>query len=78
MYGLPKLHKVKDSCPLPPFRPIVSSIGTYNYQLVKYLCNLLTPAISYDHCTRDSFTFADEIQKIRHPSLFGVSFDIEG
>ena len=24
MYGLPKLHKVKDSCPLPPFRPIVS------------------------------------------------------
>ena len=72
-----KLHKVIDSCPLPLFRPIVSSIGTYNYQLVKYLCNLLTPAISYDNCTKDSFTFADEIQKIRHPSLFGVSFDIE-
>ena len=77
MYGLPKLHKVKDSCPLPPFRPIVSSIGTYNYQLAKYLCNLLTPAISYDHCTKDLFTFADEIQKVRHPSLFMVSFDIE-
>ena len=26
IYGLPKLHKVKDSCALPPFRPIVSSI----------------------------------------------------
>ena len=78
MYGLPKLHKVKDSCPLPPFRPIVSSTGTHNYQLAKYLCNLLTPAISYDHCTKDSFTFAEEIQKVRHPSLFMVSFDIEG
>ena len=28
MYGLSKLRKVKDSCPLPPFRSIVSSIGT--------------------------------------------------
>ena len=27
IYGLPKLHKVKDSCLLPPFRRIVSSIG---------------------------------------------------
>ena len=77
MYGLSKLHKAIDSCSLPPLRPIVSSIGTYNYQLAKYLCNLLTPAISYDHCTKDSFTFADEIQKVRHPSLFMVSFDIE-
>ena len=77
MYGLPKLHKVKDSCPLPPFRPIVSSIGTYNNELAKYLCNFLTPAISYDHCTKESFTFAEEIQNVRHPSLFMVSFDIK-
>ena len=77
MYGFPKLHKVIDSSLLPPFRPIVSSIGTYNYQLAKYLCNLLTPAISYDHCTKYSSTFADEIQKVRHPSFFMVSFDNE-
>ena len=77
MYGLPKLHKVKDSCPIPPFRPIVPLIGTYNYQLAKYLCNLLTPVISYDHCTKDSFTFADDIQKVGHPSLFVASFDTE-
>ena len=41
------------------------------------MCDLLTPAISYDHCTKDLFTFADEIQKVRHPSLFMVSFDVE-
>ena len=77
MYGIPKLHKGKEICPLPHFRPIVSSIGPYNYQLAKYLCNLLTPAISYDYCTKDSFKFAEEIQKVRHLSLFMVSFDIE-
>ena len=64
-FGKTKIH-VKDSCPLPPFRPIVSSIGSYNYQLAKYLCNLRTPVISYDHCTKVLFRFADEIQKVRH------------
>ena len=32
MYGLPKVHK--PDCPM---RPIVSSIGTYNYHVAKYL-----------------------------------------
>ena len=32
IYGLPKMHKVRaPSSSAPPFRPIVSSIGTYNY-----------------------------------------------
>ena len=35
MYGLPKLHKIFDS--VPAFRPILSSIGTYNYQLATFL-----------------------------------------
>ena len=39
MYGLPKLHKMFDT--VPAFRPILSSIGTYNYQLNKFLDKLL-------------------------------------
>ena len=35
MYGLPKLHKIVDF--LPAFRPILSSIRTYNYQLAKFI-----------------------------------------
>ena len=36
LYGLPKLHKVKDSrSTIPPFRLTVSSTGTYNYNLAK-------------------------------------------
>ena len=47
LYGLPKLRKVKDPrSTVPPFRPIVSSIVTYNYNLAKYLCSLLKPHIS--------------------------------
>ena len=40
LYGLPKLHKVKDPrSTIPPFKPIVSSIGTYNYNL-RMLCRV--------------------------------------
>ena len=45
IYGLPKMHKDRGPNSAPPFRPIVSSIGTYNYNLAKYLCNLLSPHI---------------------------------
>ena len=42
IYGSPKMHKVFDSNSLPNFLPIVSSIGTYNYNLSKYLCENLS------------------------------------
>ena len=45
IYGLPKMHKYRGPNSTPPFRPIVSSIGTYNYNLAKYLCNFLLPHI---------------------------------
>jgi len=66
LYSLPKLHKVKDpSSSTPPFRPIVSSIGTYtcNYNLAKCFCSLLTlPYISSEFCATDTFSFVREIQ----------------
>ena len=48
-YGLPKMHKARQPNSTPPFRPIVSSIGTYNYNLSKFLCNLLEPHVSRDY-----------------------------
>ena len=44
-YGLPKLHKKREANSPPPFRPIVSSIGAYNYKLAKYLVSILSPYI---------------------------------
>ena len=43
IYGSPKMHKLFGSNSLPKFRTIVSSIGTYNDNLSKYLCELLFP-----------------------------------
>ena len=43
IYGLPKMPKIQSSNAIPPFRPIVSSVNTYNYQLAKYLFTLLRP-----------------------------------
>ena len=52
IYGLPKMQKPRGPNTLPPFRPIVSSIGTYNYELAKYLCSLLQPYIPGNDCTQ--------------------------
>ena len=62
---------------MPPFRPIVSFIGTYNYNLAKYLCSLLTPHIPTDHCVTDTFTFVQDIQSLSMSRKFMVSFDVE-
>ena len=55
----------------------MSSIGTYNYNLAKYLCNLPTPNILTKHCASDSFTFDKDIQGLTMHGKFLVSFDIE-
>jgi len=58
---------------LPPFRPIVLSIGTYNYEL----CSLIQPYIPTNYCTQDSFTFVNEIQDIPLLGNVMVSFNVE-
>ena len=76
LYGLPKIHKCKFDNEIPPFRPIVSSIGAYNYNLSKYLSNLLKPHIPMTHCTQDTFSFVKEINQVRTNDLFFVSYDV--
>ena len=76
IYGLPKLHKSYGSNSSPPFRPIVSSIGTFNYNLSKYLCTLLTPFVSTDFSPQDSFTFVHDITEVSTINKFLVSYDV--
>ena len=76
IYGLPKLHKLRDPTSTPPFRPIVSSIGTYNYNLAKLLCNLLEPYIPNDYNASDTFTFVQEINNLPMFGKFLISFDV--
>ena len=74
MYGLPKLHKMLDY--LPAFRPILSSTGTYNYQLAKFLGELLDDVIPDDHSTKDTFSFVDELKKVSVTNKYMVSYDV--
>ena len=76
LYGTPKIHKIKEKSDIPPLRPIVSSINSYNYNLASYSCALLTPFIPTAYCTKDSFTFIKDIQEVSTQDSFMVSYDV--
>ena len=76
IYGTPKMHKFTDSDSFPKLRPIVSSLGSYNYNLAKYLCNLLSPHLPEQYCTKDTFTFVEELKRVSLVDKFLVSFDV--
>ena len=76
IYGLPKTHKMLFDSDDFSLRPIISSIGTYNYNLAKFLTELLDPVISKEHCAKDSFSFCEEIQQVSSNDNFLVSYDV--
>ena len=61
---------------MPTFRPIVSSIRTYNYELSKFLCSILQPCIPNEYTTADTFSFVSELKNIAASNKFMVSFDV--
>jgi len=82
IYSTPKIHKLsenlnnKEIIDKLKLRPIISSIGTYNYNLAKYLTKILSPHISKTHSINDTFTFVNEINNINSNDKFMTSFDI--
>ena len=61
IYGLSKTHTMLFDSDESSLRPIISSIGTYNYNLVKFIAELLDPVIPKEHCAKDLFSFFEEI-----------------
>ena len=57
IYGTPKMHRFSSSDSFPKFRPIVLSIGTFNYNLAHFLCDLLSPLFPNDYSYKDTFYF---------------------
>ena len=58
------------------YRSIVSSIAAYNYNLAKFLLELLEPVIPKEHCANESFTFCGEIPGVSANDYFLVSYDL--
>ena len=71
LYGLPKIHK-----PGCPFRPIVSSVNTYNYNLASDLVRILQLISTNQFTIKDSFSFADWAKTFIHNNEIMCSFDV--
>ena len=61
---------------LPPFRPILSAIGTPTYKLAKFLVPVLSDITQNEFTVKDSFTFVDEILT-QNSDLYMASLDVD-
>ena len=75
MYGTIKVHKNNA-----PARPIVSTIGAHNYQLARYLSEIIKVHINKKYLLSSTSEFIDEIKKnknVFNKHNYLVSFDVE-
>ena len=72
VYGSPKVHK-----PGTPLRPILSTIGTYNYNLSKFLVKLLHQSVDMTFVIRDTFSFVNKINSFENKNYFMATFDVK-
>ena len=76
IYDTFKMHKFSSSDSFPKLCPIVSSIGTFNYNLARFLCDLLSPLVSNDYSCKDTFSFVSQIKNPDLSETFLVSYDV--
>ena len=74
IYGTRKMHEFSSSDSFPKLRPIVSSIGTFNYNLACFLCDLLSPLVPNDYFCKDTFSFVSQIKNVNFSKKI-VSYD---
>ena len=75
IYGTPKMHKFSSSGSFPKLRPIVSSIGAFNYNLARFLSDLLSPLVPNDYSCKDTLSFVSQIKNSNLSKKFLVSYD---
>ena len=76
IYGTPKMHKFSSSDSFPKLCPIVPSIGTFNFNLAHFLCDLLSPLVPNDYSCKDTFSFVSQIKNAHFSRKFLVSCDV--
>ena len=73
LYGLPKVHKDNN-----PLRPIISSIGTFNYNLAKFLVPLIAPVTKNEYTVENSTDFVNQITSLQFSEpVVMASIDVE-
>ena len=76
IYGTPKMRKFSSSDSFPNLHPIVSSISTFNYDLARFLCDLLSPLVPNVYSCKDTFSFVSQIKNANLSQKFLVSYDV--
>ena len=76
IYGTPKMHKFSFSDSFPKFCLIVSSIGTFNYNLARFLCDLLSPLLPNDYYCKDTFSFVSQLKNANLSKKLLVSYNV--
>ena len=72
LYGLPKTHKKGKLT----FRPILSALGTFNYNLAKIFVPILEPLTTNDCTVKNSYEFATDISEVKLDKFVMASFDV--
>ena len=70
------MRKFSFSHSFPKCCPIVSSIGTFNYNLTHFLCDLLSPLVPNNYSFKDTFSFVSQIKNANLSRKFLVSYDV--
>ena len=70
------MHKFSSSDSFPKLCLIVSTIGTFNYKLARFLCDLCSPLVPNDYSCKDAFSFVSQIKYANLAKKFLVSYDV--
>ena len=76
-HGTAKIHKEYST--LPPFTPIIDTIGSTHYSVGQFITKLLNPLTANEYLLKDSFEAADKIKSVYELVNEGykfVSFDV--
>ena len=60
----------------PKLRPIASSVGTFNYDLARFLCDRFSPLIPNDYSCKGTFAFVSQIKNANLSRKFLVSYNV--
>ena len=69
------MHKFSSNS-FPKLRPIISSLGIFNYNLAHFLFDLLSPLSPNDYSCKDTLSFVSQIKNANLSRKFIVSFDV--
>ena len=64
IYGTPKMHKFPSTDTFLNFVRFFLSLGTFNYDLAHFFCDLPLPVVSDDYSCKHTFSFVSQIKNV--------------